>query len=173
MKKRISAIIGLLCTLTMLTACAKFIPLPEKETSAASTEISSETTSSSETETTAAETTAGIAETTTFFDDIKTPNELTEEQQKESMRGLDLVKAKYAPSYIKSMNDDGTYIYGDMATAYVLEFDSLHYDEGGKIYYSFHQYEMVEDDHDTGDGHTVTLNWYTVYEGENEIIPMF
>ena len=101
------------------------------------------------------------------------PDNLDANKLAAAMKALDLVKEKYEPSYKKQQLDGGLYVYGDPSSWYILELDSYNIDENNKPYFLFHDYEMVEDDPITGDGHTATKNWYSVYEGESTVIPMF
>jgi len=45
-------------------------------------------------------------------------------------------------------------------------------DSGGSIYFTVQQFEFVLDDPETGEGHTATANWFSVY-ANGEITSMF
>ena len=54
---------------------------------------------------------------------------------------------------------------------YYLMCEGSYEDESGKIYV-VHNYQVVIDDEETGEGHTATFNWYHVNAETKEIIPM-
>lgn len=75
------------------------------------------------------------------------------------MEALDIVKEVYATNFTKISLEKNPYEYFyklDNAEYYLVYEDTD--DKTGN--YLFHLYEFVQDDIDTGIGHTVTYGWY-------------
>lgn len=75
------------------------------------------------------------------------------------MEALDLVKEAYATNFIKVIIQENSKVYFyklDIADYYLVYEDT----DESTGYHLFHLYEFVNDDLDTGIGHTVTYGWY-------------
>jgi hypothetical protein len=83
------------------------------------------------------------------------------------MQALDLVKEKYATNFEKLILDTAEEYYYKLPYAdYYLVYEGA--EEIGQNY-TFHLYEFVLDEPDTGIGHTVTYGWFTVDKNTGEI----
>lgn len=83
------------------------------------------------------------------------------------MQALDLVKEQYATNFEKLIQDTNEEYYYKLPGAdYYLVHEGS--EEIGQ-YYTFHLYEFVLDEPDTGIGHAVTYGWYMVDKKTGEI----
>ncbi len=94
--------------------------------------------------------------------------EIDQEEWLTPMEALDKVKERYAANFIKSSsNTKDDYYYKLPFADYYLVYEGKGATEKD---YLFHLYEFVEDEPDTGIGHTVTYGWYTVNNQTGVII---
>ena len=82
------------------------------------------------------------------------------------LEALDRVQANYATNFSKVIREDSDSYYYKLETA-----DYYLVSEGpeGERYYLIHLYEFVQDEVDTGVGHTVTYGWFAVNRWTGEI----
>jgi len=88
----------------------------------------------------------------------------------------------YVRNYINGDGEDvfepndislgGELIYKYKNTNYIITYERYIDDESGK-HHLIHDFEIVIDNEETGEGHTITANWYQVDGITGDVLPMF
>ena len=107
----------------------------------------------------------------------------TSESKEELEENIYIISALEALDIIKNYLNDGgpdlfeplhgDNIYYIKNSNVMIEHDNYIDDEVYGKYHVIHQYEIVIDDPETGDGHTATYNWFEVDALTGDINPMF